>query len=85
MKLKFEVASIEYTCKSISEFFGDGAMEEFQEYICEVYPSIILDEIKVRVGINPICPRYFKKIYLKSLYLFGILCEKGNMVLRKEK
>ncbi|MFL0252461.1 hypothetical protein ACJDT4_18785 [Clostridium neuense] len=75
MKLKFEIASIEYTCKSISEFFGDGAMEEFQEYICEVYPSIILGEIK---NLNSTEKENYIRNKIKEIYdkEEGILSEK---------
>lgn len=82
MKLKFEKATFQYTCKSISEFFGEGAMEDFQEYICEVYPSIILDEIKRVNGAEK--ENYIKNkirvIYDKEK---NIMCEKVSEYQKK--
>ncbi|SFB03778.1 hypothetical protein SAMN04488528_1009129 [Clostridium frigidicarnis] len=46
MKLKFERASLEYTCKSISEFFYEEQSKDFQEYICEIYTSFDMEKIK---------------------------------------
>ena len=46
MKLKFERASLEYTCESILECFDESQSMDFQEYICKVYPTFDLEKIK---------------------------------------
>lgn len=46
LKLKYEIASLEYTCESIAEFFDESQSLEFQEYICKLYPTFDLGKIK---------------------------------------
>lgn len=135
MKLKFEAAPLEYTINSMCEIFDEKQSSDFQKYICDVYPSIVLDEImkldgnekmkyvkgkiqdlynekkdtldkkaceyqkkwdecetdiincyndifgydtdkavgeiKVRVGINPICPRYLNSGMFDTYYILS--------------